>query len=461
MTEAPVFAVVGHPNKGKSSIVATLALDDTVVIAPTSGTTRHDQAFPMKIDGQLIYELIDTPGFQRARRALAWMKDEAKNIHERPEVVRRFVETWRDTDKFSDECELLSPIINGAGIIYVVDGSRPYGSEYEAEMEILRWTGQASLALINPIDSDEYVEEWRAALNQYFKIVRVFNAMTVEFQKRMEVLNAFGQLNEAWRQPLQVAVDALLDRREQQHQQAARTIARMVADMSGYLLEKKIPSDAKPETYKAKMEERFLKLLQQMEKKSRQEIQQLYQHQHLKSQEETFELLDSDLFVMKDWYFWGLDKVQLTAISAVAGASAGLVVDAVVGGSSLFLGAVTGGLLSGAGVWLAADKIAQMKVSGLLPLGGKQLIFGPVTNRNFPYVLLGRAIYHQQRIAGRPHAQRNELVLQQVEQSSWLNKLTQDQRKQLDKLCKKLSNQEKPEETQEALSEWVYQLLCE
>ena len=42
--------------------------------------------------------------------------------------------------KFSAEVELLRPIVNGAGIIYVVDGAVAYGPDYEAEMEILRWT---------------------------------------------------------------------------------------------------------------------------------------------------------------------------------------------------------------------------------------------------------------------------------------------------------------------------------
>ena len=34
------FAVVGHPNKGKSSIVATLAENDAVAIGATPGTTQ-------------------------------------------------------------------------------------------------------------------------------------------------------------------------------------------------------------------------------------------------------------------------------------------------------------------------------------------------------------------------------------------------------------------------------------
>ncbi len=71
----PKFAVVGHPNKGKSSIVSTLALDDSVQIGNIPGTTQVKRSFPLKVDGKVIYELFDTPGFQRARRVLSWLKE--------------------------------------------------------------------------------------------------------------------------------------------------------------------------------------------------------------------------------------------------------------------------------------------------------------------------------------------------------------------------------------------------
>lgn len=46
MTKAPTFAVVGHPNKGKSSVVATLSQNDAIAIALEPGTTRKRQAYP-------------------------------------------------------------------------------------------------------------------------------------------------------------------------------------------------------------------------------------------------------------------------------------------------------------------------------------------------------------------------------------------------------------------------------
>ena len=137
----PSLAVVGHPNKGKSSLVAALAQDESVRIGCEPGTTTRAQAFPMRVDGEVLYTLVDTPGFQRARAALAWMQEQAGSAVDRPGVVTRFVEIHRDDPRFDAERELLKPITEGAGILYVVDGAVPYSIEYEPDMEILRWTG--------------------------------------------------------------------------------------------------------------------------------------------------------------------------------------------------------------------------------------------------------------------------------------------------------------------------------
>ena len=96
----PLFAVVGHPNKGKSSIVSTLAQDDSVAISPVPGTTVSDRTYPMIVDDEVLYVLVDTPGFQRARAALEWMQSQAGSAHERPAIVRRFVEAHRDDPRF-------------------------------------------------------------------------------------------------------------------------------------------------------------------------------------------------------------------------------------------------------------------------------------------------------------------------------------------------------------------------
>ena len=117
----PRFAVVGHPNKGKSSIVATLAQNDAVDISSRSGTTVR--ADPLEINiGDAAYILIDTPGFQRPRRALAWLNHQASSADRRREAIALFVNSAECAEQYPDEVALLKPISEGAAILYVVDG---------------------------------------------------------------------------------------------------------------------------------------------------------------------------------------------------------------------------------------------------------------------------------------------------------------------------------------------------
>lgn len=406
----PRFAVVGHPNKGKSSIVATLAQDDSVYIDRVSGSTKVSRHYPMKVDGETLYELIDTPGFQRARAALAWLEENCSTVAERPNAVRAFCETNKDDNRFFNECELLRPVVEGAGIIYVVDGSHPYGPEYEAEMEILRWTGQPSLALINPIDNDSYVDEWEAALGQYFKTVRVFNAHTAAFARRISLLTLFGQLRQQWEEPLERAVYVLRQERQRQHQQAAEIITDMLVDLLQHQESQRLPKGIPTDTTEKLLAKKYEHYLVQREQRCRQRIEELYAYYQLERKEETLKILDKDLFDRQSWYLFGLTRRQLISAAAATGASAGVMVDIGLGGSSLFLGSLTGGLVGGLGAWSLSKQIANISIKGL-PTGGVSLQYGPWEHPNFPFVLLGRALQHQHLICTRTHADRTVLAL--------------------------------------------------
>ena len=77
--QVPTFVVVGHVNKGKSSVVATLTEDPTVPIDWTPGTTATTGAYTLMVEGKPVLRLLDTPGFQDAPAALAWMQKRARN----------------------------------------------------------------------------------------------------------------------------------------------------------------------------------------------------------------------------------------------------------------------------------------------------------------------------------------------------------------------------------------------
>lgn len=155
----PEFAIIGHPNEGKSSVLSTLAEDDSVRISPTPGETTECRIFPVTIDAQEILRFTDTPGFQNPARVLSELRKRRESIN----PLREFREFASSIPELHDDWELLGPLERGAGIIYVVDGSRPVRSVDRMEMEILRLTGKPRMAIINcKSDDDEHLEGWKS-----------------------------------------------------------------------------------------------------------------------------------------------------------------------------------------------------------------------------------------------------------------------------------------------------------
>ncbi len=454
----PAFAVVGHPNKGKSSLVATLAQDDSVRISTLPGTTVEARTFPMKVDGEVLYTLIDTPGFQRAHKTLSWMKKHETDIHKRADVVRQFVETFKDTDQFFDECQLLSPILAGAGILYVVDGSKPYGSEFEAEMEILRWTGQPCMALINMIGEADYSEQWQKALSQFFQIVRVFNAVNAKFEKHIELLRAFGQLNEQWRQPLEKAVNFIHKDREDRAEQSARLIAETISESINLTMTKKLSEDDNEEKYKPELKHDYFQELIAKEQRCRKTIEKIYHYHNIDRTEANFKLLDDHLFSEQTWSIFGLSQQELIMTGLAGGAAMGAVVDVAVGGTSLLLGAGIGALIGGVSALISYDKLASFDILGM-PLGGHALQIGPMKNRNFPYVLLGRALFHHQLIENRTHAMRDGLNIEDDEGRTGASRISPELRKNFETCFSKFRKNDADADEIETLTKLIVECM--
>lgn len=411
----PTFAVVGQPNKGKSSIVATLAEDERIAIAPTPGTTRSAHRYTLSIDGDPQYVLVDTPGFQRARAVLDWLEARAGSAQERPAVVARFLEEHRNDPRFHDECELLEPIVEGAGILYVVDGTKPYGPEYELEMQVLQWTGRPRMALINLIGDGDYVEQWRQGLDQYFSIVRVFDAVRADFGKRLALLRAFAELDESWRESIERAVNALTEERERRRRRSAGEIADCLA--ASLALVERAPlgdddadSQERRRALESQLLERLRNRIRDRERDARDRVQSVYRHQGLKREEASAELLATDIFTEEGWELFGLSRTELVVSGALSGAVAGGGIDVLLGGASLLFGSGIGALIGGAGAWFAGSELARVKVLGQ-SLGGRVLQVGPVKAPNFPWVMLGRAWVHHRLVSERNHARREAMSL--------------------------------------------------
>ncbi|MEM7291890.1 MAG: GTPase/DUF3482 domain-containing protein [Pseudomonadota bacterium] len=405
----PRIAVVGHPNKGKSSVVATLTENERVAIAPLPGTTQHAEHFTLEIDGRALYELIDTPGFQRAGQMFAWLEAHATDATTRRQVIEQFLYEHQDDQRYVDEREILTPILDGAGILYVVNGSKPWGPEYEIEMEILRWTGQPRMALINMIGEGDYREPWRQGLGQYFSLVREFNPVQADFDARLALLRAFGEIEESWFPAMQSAQEAIAAERERQSRRAALAIAGLVQDALNAHREVPLQEGEDPEPRKEKLTEQLLDDIRRLEQQARKSVQSIYHHNTLTFEEAEFALVNTDLFHEESWQIFGLSRTQLLATGAASGAVAGAGLDLIVGGTSLMGGTLVGGALGSVAAWWGGEHIAKVKVLGS-PLGGNVLSVGPVQSLNFPWVLLGRACLHHALVSERNHAVRTALV---------------------------------------------------
>jgi hypothetical protein len=432
----PVFAVVGHPNKGKSSLVATLSADDSVRIGREAGTTVECRRFPMRVDEETLYVLVDTPGFQRARKALAWMTERETTAAAHPDVVADFVATHREGSEFPDECRLLAPLLEGAGVLYIVDGSVPYGPEYEAEMKILRWTGRPRMGIINPIGPADYIEPWKTALGQYFNVVRVFDAVRSDFGKHVDLLRAFGELQESWRTPLTRAVRALEADRARRQGQAARFVAQCIADMLTLRIEERISEATRIDPLKPRLLKQYHSALQKIENRTRRQVQEAYDHHEIERQEEHLPLLDQDLFSEETWRMFGLNKKQLLSFGAIGGAAIGGAIDAASGGFSFFTGTVIGTMAGAGASFLALRSLARVKIL-TLPLAGRHLVVEPIRNPNFPHVVYGRARLHHAMVANRTHAERGAMTLDEAARFR-LRPLCDEERSTLDRMFRTL-----------------------
>ena len=461
---APTFVVVGHVNRGKSSIVSTLAADDSVAIDARPGTTQQRREFPLVVGTETLYTLIDTPGFERPRQALAWLREHETTTDARRAVVQQFVRQHRDGNGFAQECELLEPILDGAAILYVVDGSKPPSPKYEAEMEILRWTAQPRVALINSIGSDDYMAHWKSVLDQYFNMVRTFNAHQADFADRIALLRMLREMSEQTRERIDRAIAVLQEDRRANLVEASSLIAKVLVASMTWVEQKRLLTDAKPEEYQQALTDRYYNKLRQLETDCHRRLKEIFQHRRLVVAESALEVVDDDLFNVETWNHLGLSHRQLIAAGTATGAATGGVIDAVVGGASFLTGMLIGGAVGGAASWYAARKLPEVRVLGI-HLGGQRLQIGPMNNPGFPWVLLDRSLLLLDVLAKRAHARREQVNLGDGKaRDGVVAELAGDQRKSIERSLAKLRRSPNPATTDgatAALAETLSDILTE
>ncbi|MDA0374072.1 MAG: DUF3482 domain-containing protein [Planctomycetota bacterium] len=418
--DAPTFVVVGNVNQGKSSVTAALSENTGIPIDSYPGTTRVAGTYVFRSGEQVLFRLVDTPGFQQPRQVLRWLRARASTASARPAAVRAFVEEHAGSDEFHDEVELLRPILDGAGILYVVDASSHLEPSNEAEMEILRWTGQPAMALLNRVRDRDHADEWRPTLRQFFHIVRDFDAHAARFADRVALLRGFREIRPEW----EAAIDAAVGAMEAEARRRSRVAASAIADLMVAALshvERRPLGEGDDEAQVGRaLEEAFRDAQRRLERRAREEVERVFGHPPLRGDEPDAEVLASDLFAAATWEAFGLSRSQLLQFGAVSGAAVGVLADLGVGGLSLGTATALGAGLGAAAAWFGGQSLAKVRTGGAMDWKGRLLPFfgtgtfltmGPVKNQRYAWVLLDRALVHARAVRDRSHASRASLSL--------------------------------------------------
>ncbi|MBK6570708.1 DUF3482 domain-containing protein [Candidatus Aalborgicola defluviihabitans] len=420
---APAFAIIGAVNHGKSSIVSTLMEDDAVAVSSMPGVTVHAKRFALRD----LVVFHDTPGFQNARKALAEINRAPADANDPLAKFRVFVEQHQADPQFEAECRLLKPVLAGAGIIYVVDGSLAPTPLNECEMELARLTGVTRLAIVNRTGEQDYIGQWRAALNRSFNAVREFNAHSASFEDRKDLLETLANINRDWKPYLLKAVTALQEDRSARIDDAAALAVSLVCDCLTFSarLSLKIDSAEARTAADLALQERFKTQLAKIESSAHNKMIALFAHHLVQSSSESASLFKDGLFSVETWRLMGLNAKQLTMTGAAIGAVAGAGTDALTLGHTLLLGTAVGAAIGGTTAYLVGkkqpsvsvktprfSKALQLLMPEKLQLSAQEMVVGPMQANNFPWILLDRALCSLNYVAGRAHGRRDETAIQ-------------------------------------------------
>ena len=401
----PEFAIIGHPNEGKSSVLSTLAEDDSVRVSPVPGETTECRTFPVVIDGVEILRFTDTPGFQNPRRVLHELQAFAQRG---PGMISLFLESFRTDPEMRDDCELLLPVARGAGIIYVVDGSRPVRNIDRAEMEILRLTGRPRMAVINCKGEDTaHLADWKDAFRKTFNSNRVFNAHRATYAERILLLEALKSIDQDWQGPLDLVVSAFKKDWAARNDRTAGIILGLLADCLSFKVTGDIFPGRDEGLLRQRLHEDYTAAIRQKEKAAHLQIRSLFKHNIFRYDLPPCSILHEDLFNEKTWRFLGLNKRQMAVAGALSGAAVGAGIDLAHAGLSFGLFTTLGGAIGTAGALLGGRSLSTKTRLLGVGLGKEQVQVGPHASVQFLHILLDRALLFYAHIINWAHGRRD------------------------------------------------------
>lgn len=401
----PEFAILGHPNEGKSSVLSTLAEDDSVRVSATPGETTECRTFPVVIDGREVLRFTDTPGFQNPARVLSELKKRSLTDENPLTTFRAYAAS---IPELHDDSELLGPVERGAGIIYVVDGSRPVRNVDRAEMEILRLTGKPRMAIINcKEDGDNYLDAWKTEFRKNFNSSRVFNAHRATYAERILLLEALKSIDQDWHEALSEVVAAFKKDWVARNSATVDTIVGLLTDSLTLQLSDNIGAENDVEEARRKLFITYSESISRMEQKAHKRIRDLYKHNIFNYDLPPHSILNNDLFDEQTWQLLGLTQQQIIIAGGLGGAAIGAGLEMAAFGHGLGMFTAVGTLAGAFGALFGGKNLAdKVKFLGL-PLGGEKVQIGPAKSIDLLFILLNRSLLYYRHTINWAHGRRS------------------------------------------------------
>jgi len=393
----PEIAIIGHPNEGKSSVLSTLAEDDSVRISSTPGETTACRTFPVIIDGREVLKFTDTPGFQHPQRILEALKTFSGNSEDRLHQLREFTGSSSD---LRDDHELLHPVARGAGIIYVVDGSRPVRAVDRAEMEILRLIGRPRMAVLNCKDNNfNYLDDWKDEFRKRFNSNRLFNAHRATYRERIELLESLKAIDQDWHALLSNIIASFKKDWESRTRTSAQIISTLLKESLSLQLTENISTDDNSADKERRLIEEYSKRVLDLESRAHQQILSLFKHNIFNYTLPEHSILREDLFNEKTWQLLGLTSKQFMILGTLGGAAVGASIDVAALGHGLGLFTALGTIAGTVGAIAGRSRLSADASFLGVKIAGPQILIGPAENISLLFVLVNRAmLYYQQSI---------------------------------------------------------------
>lgn len=417
MNDILKIAVIGDPNQGKSSFVSTLAYDDGIAVSSKSGETTVSSCHPLKINGEIVYELYDTPGFNNDEEVLNYIEENEKRFTNNYDLINSFIEKNKNDSDFSKDIEILKVLIKNPIIIYVANSSQTYNSNFDSSLEIIKKFKLFTFLIFNQKTENDSRDSWIDATNQYFIASFEFNVLNSNFNNKINLLKMLESKieNKNIKQQLNTSIKILNVDFKRRLEFSFSELSDVFYKIINYTNEYSEIGFLKFD--QEKKEKEFINKIKHIENSFYSSVEKEWGFNKLNKLIEDLKSIkiDSENFTK----ILGVSKKSLLKIGVITGASAGgyigLGMDVSLLGASAGIGTLLGtaaGAISGALGILVFSSLADKKTKGW----GREKVtrLGPIKSV-YKFPILAKMYFFIELISDRSHANREQFSFEVIE----------------------------------------------